>query len=60
MSQIGVTLKNVGVRFDVAPGDGRSLKGFVASLRTGKRQMLEPVHGLKNVTLEMVQVKVRS
>jgi ABC-type polysaccharide/polyol phosphate transport system ATPase subunit len=53
MSQIGVTLKDVGVRFDVAPGDGLSLKGFVASLRAGKRQMLEPVHGLKNVTLEI-------
>ena len=53
MSQIGISLKDVGVRFDVAPGDGLSLKGFVASLRTGRRQMLAPVHGLRNVSLEI-------
>ncbi len=53
MKKIGVRLQNVGVRFDISPGDGRSLKGFIASLRHGKRQTLEPVHGLKNVTLEI-------
>jgi ABC-type polysaccharide/polyol phosphate transport system ATPase subunit len=53
MKQIGITLNNVGVRFDVAPGDGRSLKGFIASLRHARSDALEPVHGLKNVTLEV-------
>lgn len=54
MTTLGITLNQVGVRFDVSTAaDGHTLKGFLASLRNRASRPSNVIEALKSVTLEI-------
>ncbi|NJR71744.1 MAG: ABC transporter ATP-binding protein [Gammaproteobacteria bacterium] len=54
MTTLGITLNQVGVRFDVSTAaDGHTLKGFLASLRSRAERPSNVVEALKSVTLNI-------
>ena len=54
MSTIGISLDQVGVRFDVSTAaDGHTLKGFLAGLKNRSARPSNVIEALKSVTLEI-------
>ncbi len=54
MSTIGISLDQVGVRFDVsAAADGHTLKGFLAGLKNRGARPSNVIEALKSITLEI-------
>ncbi|MEI6737844.1 MAG: ATP-binding cassette domain-containing protein, partial [Pseudomonadota bacterium] len=54
MSALGISLNQVGVRFDVSTAaDGHTLKGFLASLKSRTSRQSDVIEALKSVTLEV-------
>ena len=54
MTTLGISLNQVGVRFDVSiAADGHTLKGFLASLRNRASRPSNVIEALKSVTLDI-------
>ncbi len=54
MTTLGISLNQVGVRFDVSTAaDGHTLKGFLASLRHRASRQRNVIEALKSVTLDI-------
>jgi ABC-2 type transport system ATP-binding protein len=54
MTTLGISLNQVGVRFDVSTAaDGHTLKGFLASLRNRASRPSNVIEALKSVTLDI-------
>ena len=54
MTKLFISLKNVGVRFDIGvAADGHTLKGFLAALRRGDTHESNVIEAVKDVSLEI-------
>ena len=54
MNDLSISLRNVGVRFDVGvASDGHTLKGFLAALRRGDTHESNFIEAVKDVSLEI-------